>query len=32
MRLDYNATLQIFHEFLQVTDLHKSQMDENQID
>ena len=31
-QVDYNQTLQIFHKLLQVADLHKSQIDENQID
>ena len=30
--MDYNQTLQIFHELLQVADSHKSLVDENQID
>ena len=30
--VDYDQTLQILHELLQVTDLRKSQVDENQID
>ena len=30
--MDYNQTLQMFHELMLVSDLHKSQMDENQID